>query len=112
MKKKMKQVKLEYSSNNSGGGWWLSDKDWQAMKKAGWNVDFKTEKWLGAIATNASIQTNDVAKTIREWENITGQNAADEGCNCCGQPHNFSWVDEDGKYHSLSIDKETSWSLD
>ena len=36
---------------------------------------------------------------VEEFERVTGQDASDEGCNCCGQPHNFSGVDtESGKY--------------
>lgn len=31
-------MKITYSSNNSGGGWWLKDKDWIALEKAGWHV--------------------------------------------------------------------------
>ncbi len=27
--------KIEYSSNNSGGDWWLKDEDWFALEKAG-----------------------------------------------------------------------------
>jgi len=26
---------------------------------------------------------------IKEFEAITGEDADDEGCECCGQPHNF-----------------------
>jgi hypothetical protein len=29
---------LEYSSNNSGGNFWLTDKDWKNLEKAGWIV--------------------------------------------------------------------------
>lgn len=29
-------MKITYSSNNSGGGWWLKDEDWKALEKAGW----------------------------------------------------------------------------
>ena len=31
-------MKVTYSSNNSGGDWWLKDKDWKALEKAGWTV--------------------------------------------------------------------------
>lgn len=31
-------MKITYSSNNSGGSWWLTDKDWKALDKAGWHV--------------------------------------------------------------------------
>ena len=29
---------VEYSSNNSGGSWWLQDRDWDALAEAGWHV--------------------------------------------------------------------------
>ena len=29
---------IEYRSNNSGGHWWLDDKDWKALEKANWLV--------------------------------------------------------------------------
>lgn len=28
---------------------------------------------------------------MREFEAITGQTVSDEGCNCCGPPHTFTW---------------------
>jgi hypothetical protein len=31
---------VEYSSNNSGGGWWLKDQDWRALEAAGWHVEW------------------------------------------------------------------------
>lgn len=58
-------VKVEYSSNNSGGHWWLSDEDWLALEQAGWVVEwyrdregpFKADpdgRWLGGLAGNAT----------------------------------------------------------
>ena len=31
-------MKIEYTSNNSGGSWWLSDDDWKNLEKAGWTI--------------------------------------------------------------------------
>lgn len=124
-------MRIEYSSNNSGGGWWLSDKDWKNLEKAGWHVvwggtyfchsnwnpapDGKPEpcaikdvcpghrrfesaketkaangEWLGALAREASKEFPRLEDAVDEWERITGQNAEDEGCSCCGRPHYFS----------------------
>ena len=93
---------VEYNSNNSGGGWWLKDEDWQKLEDAGWTVDWFADqkdreyfradsdgRWLGALATSAKKEFRSVRLAIKEWEEITGQDADDEGCNCCGQPHNF-----------------------
>ncbi len=38
--KKDTQFLVEYRSNNSGGNWWLSDKDWKALEKSGWLVNW------------------------------------------------------------------------
>jgi hypothetical protein len=127
-------MKVTYKSNNSGGSWWLKDKHWKAMEKAGWFVEwggmehchseyghiltgrpspaicpedaecpghrrfdsYKAAKdgkadWLGAMATAASKDFDDPHEAIREFERITGQRASDQGCNCCGAPHSFSW---------------------
>ena len=107
-------VRLEYRTNNSGGSWWLNDADWVAMEAAGWEVEwvkdkeplfqgqYKDGRYMGALATTAEISTDDPKATIRQWETLVGQNAADEGCNCCGPPHDFYWEDINGGRHHLS----------
>lgn len=89
-------MKVTYDSNNSGGHWWLKDDDWKALEKAGWVVHWKPERWLGALATSAEIECETPQEAIRSFEAATGQNAADEGCNCCGAPHAFHWDDYRG----------------
>lgn len=94
-------MKVEYSSNNSGGRWWLTDADWQAMETAGWTVEwFSNERsntmirdgrFLGALASRASKDFTSAADAIRDFERLTGQDASVDGCNCCGPPHSFSW---------------------
>ena len=123
-------IKVEYSSNNSGGSWWLEDKDWVALYDAGWQLrrnygDCKytnggkatpdddlynwsldpnkaiedDSRWLGAICKEARKDFASMREAVEEWENLTGGNAADEGCNCCGEPHYFSGKDsETGEY--------------
>lgn len=137
-------MKVKYSSNNSGGDWWLTDEDWRRLEEAGWEVEWGRvyfchgkyvsawqkappgkptpcaegtaceghrlydsyaeavaagdgARWLGALATRASVEAEDMGTAIREFERITGQEASDEGCNCCGAPHSFS---ADGEYLS------------
>ncbi len=109
---------VEYSSNNSGGNWWLSDKDWKNLDKAGWKVVWaweeyvydakggyvpdakgypktvkksKKERYLGALAKYAYKKFDTIQKALQEFEKITKQDISDEGCNCCGAPHNFNW---------------------
>ena len=98
-------MRVTYSSNNSGGGWWLTDEDWYALEKAGWVVDWVKDKpsrlsfmstdgrWLGALATEASREGLSLDAAMTEWETITGENAHDQGCECCGEPHYFRGVD-------------------
>ena len=127
---KLRNVLL-YSSNNSGGDWWLSDENWKALEDAGWVVHWfhsaDTEhegitheetagfgehshaygpyllrsvsdgtRWMGALATSAAKETDDPAVAVAEWEEITGENASDQGCNCCGPPHSFRYYDSEG----------------
>lgn len=85
---------LEYSSNNSGGGWWLTDQNWRDLEKAGWVVDWQQKRFLGALATEAKreIKENETLSAILlEFEKITGEDISDEGCSCCGCPHNFTY---------------------
>ena len=140
-------MKVEYSSNNSGGRWWLKDEDWIALEKAGWTVAWggtcfcpkkgklprpgdrkptykikcvpkqnlhekehglpasckghslalKYEdltddlRFLGAPANNALFECETPGDAMRFFEEVTGQDVTDEGCNCCGCPHHFSW---------------------
>jgi len=106
----MPKFNVAYDSNNSGGSWWLKDKDWKDLEEAGWHVHWakdrssdtifyreikKTGRWLGALATSActdiDAKDSNEAKRIAQikWEGVTGKNGDEEGCSCCGQPHNF-----------------------
>lgn len=101
-------TRFTYDSNNSGGGWWLDDKDWFALELAGWRVHWvalrpdtipgmdANGRWLGALATKATKDFPSEEMCIEEWQTITGQNPNDEGCHCCGPPHYFrrAWDDE------------------
>ena len=81
-----------YSSNNSGGDWWLSDEDWKALEAGGWKVDWQPsgKRWLGALATNATKEFESEEDAIADWEKILpDQNFHAKGCSCCGRPHNI-----------------------
>lgn len=125
-------MKVTYSSNNSGGGWWLKDKDWKNLEKRGWHIIWgglyfchsrykisekvpekyvecakgtscnghrlyesanEEERWLGALAKEATKDFNSITEAIKEFETVTKQDVTDEGCNCCGAPHTFTWDD-------------------
>lgn len=83
---------IEYRSNNSGGDWWLTLKDWQALEAAGWRVEW--EQLLGSPARYASKEFNAIEDAMGEFERLTGQRASERGCECCGRPHYFRVVSE------------------
>lgn len=98
----MKRRYVKYSSNNSGGYWWLTDEDWRNLEAAGWVVDWVKDgsgyrgrdkddptRFLGALATSAKRYDVREPNAIAEWTAITGQDPDEEGCPCCGQPHSF-----------------------
>lgn len=97
---------VNYSSNNSGGDWWLDDEDWYNLENAGWLISWKKDeehsgagkdgRWLGALATSASREGLSMDAAIAEWEQITGLNSGAHGCECCGRPHSF--FDDEGNY--------------
>ena len=96
---KLRRVVL-YTANNSGGHWWLKDKDWKALEKAGWKVhwiakdkdamkDSDGKRFLGALATEATRNGLTLQEAVAEWEKVTGLDSTKPGCSCCGQPHCF-----------------------
>lgn len=104
-------MKVEYSSNNSGGSWWLSDEDWRALEKAGWKVQWlkddefykpfltKDGRYLGCLAKRATLEgVGSLQEAVAAWEAATALSSTDAGCPCCGQPHDFTAYDENGKY--------------
>lgn len=106
------EYEVQYSSNNSGGSWWLTDQDWYDLEKAGWKVEWikdradefalrpdKDGRFLGSLAVyakkvfTANSEASAEDKAVADWTDITGQSASEQGCNCCGQPHSF-WVEK------------------
>jgi len=108
--KNPKVGRVEYSSNNSGGSWWLKDDHWKKLEAAGWKVAWRKDstdkwgkadkdgRWLGALATSASRDGLSLREAAAEWERVTGMSATDAGCACCGQPHNFTEYNTKGEY--------------
>ena len=112
MSDKKIESSVEYSSNNSGGSFWLSDEDWKKLEEAGWEVNWEKTRWLGALATGATRRGLSLKEAIKEWAEVTGQDPADEGCNCCGAPHSFTEYGPDGKYlRSMEIVRNNTWDV-
>ena len=91
---------VEYSSNNSGGGWWLTDDDWKTLEAAGWEVNWvatDTGRWLDALATSAIRREVTMREAVEEFQRLTEQDVTEEGCTCCGPPHNFTGFYDSGK---------------
>lgn len=97
---------IKYSSNNSGGSWWLTDQNWLDLEKAGWKVKWVKDdpywkgqdRFLNALALSATREGLSMKMAVAEFEDITGQDSWDEGCSCCGQPHEFYEIDDYGNY--------------
>lgn len=97
-----------YSTNNSGGSWWLTDQNWKDLETAGWEVEWVKDqgdsifhkagedRWLGALATHASREGLSMRMALAEFEDVTGLDPHEQGCDCCGQPHWFYEVDDEG----------------
>ena len=78
---------VEYSSNNSGGSWWLTDENWKALEDAGWMVH-----WVYLIN---KIEDKIYARDDKGLPILIHQDEADE--------QSLKWVfkksiDENGDY--------------
>lgn len=96
---------VKYTSNNSGGSWWLTDQNWKDLESAGWEVDWikhgdgwadASGRWLGALARSATRRDLSLEDAIEEFERVTGESANAAGCSCCGQPHIFYSYTDNG----------------
>ncbi len=70
----------EYSSNNSGGRWWLSDDDWHNLEAAGWKI-----QWGMAYFCNSTL-------------NKEVQNKPDQPCEGKCQGHYAPAADESQRW--------------
>lgn len=100
---------VQYSHNNSGGVDWLTADDWKKLQEAGWILS----DGLGRIYSAKRIGLS-LHDAIVEWENVTGQDAAAEGCNCCGRPHDFTEYNENGEFVAEMVINRvpSTWSIE
>lgn len=99
-------MRVQFYENNSGGRRWLKEPQWAALRDAGWTL-FVMEwrgKKVGDDLTPERVEMHDghdapyalspevksVRSAIKQWEDLTEQESDEEGCNCCGNPYNFS----------------------
>lgn len=112
----------EFSENNSGGSWWLSREQYDALKDAGWYLDEeKAELYDANKFTSLSTkdvpwswrhafryEANSLQDAVESWESATGADFFAEGCNCCGSPFSISSVGGDWEHVSGdSVSRET-----
>lgn len=89
----------------------MTEDDWQKLEKAGWKLfgfdDFEytnagsyvVEDGFPKKKSNSRTKNphygfkyfNSITDALVEFEELTGQDVSEEGCNCCGAPHSFSW---------------------
>ena len=94
-------MKVFYNSNNSGGRWWLTDKDWLALEAAGWVVEWLDQMespnaklaYVGTKAVLAYREGLKFSEAVKEFELITGQDYETKGCECCSKPHDL-YIDD------------------
>ena len=110
----------EFSENNSGGSWWLSRADYEALFATGWKYEpdeydikeghdkrpFLDRKdstvpygWRHGLRAEFSC----LRDAVESWERATGRNFFEEGCNCCGAPYSIHSTG-DGEYEWISGD--------
>lgn len=103
---------VQYSHNNSGGVDWLTSDDWKKLEEAGWILsDRNTYSNRIYSAKRIGLSLHDA---IVEWESTTGLDAAAEGCNCCGRPHDFTEYGENDKFVAEMVVNRapSTWSVE
>lgn len=79
-----RQGYVEYSSNNSGGRWWLSDENWHDLEKSGWVVQWA---WLSNVFTDAGDY-------VREENGLPKLLPSDQVTN----KHSFTKIEKGGRW--------------
>lgn len=102
--------KVEYFSNNSGGNDWLDDSQWQKLRDGGWKTYGFSE--TDTRMKYASKEFSTIREAIEEWESLTGEDARDLGCSCCGPPHQFEFENDNGDFEFYSPNYPTYGEYD
>lgn len=99
--------------NNSGGSWWLSKAQYDALFAAGWtyvpsqyDLDHSNDQLGGLLGTkdvpygwrhNTGVDAASIRDAVDSFEEATGENFFAQGCNCCGVPFSIgTGYDADG----------------
>lgn len=102
------RCEVNFSENNSGGSWWLKQKDYDALAAAGWDIDGRrlsvrdpaepdcprSATLMVTVQAETERRACSIAeeRAIESWEQATGYDSNEEGCNCCGPPYQiYCW---------------------
>jgi len=91
---------VEYNSNNSGGTWWLSDKDWEALEAAGWKVKWSSLEFLYDNKGNYVCEEDGTPKLVPV--NSLGDQ---------GKRQSWATVDKNGVYRWLGALARTAYRV-
>lgn len=83
-------VLVEFTHNNSGGYYWLTNSDWTALAAAGWTVETPTFGHPSAMIAADSVEH---AKAL--WAETLPFDPDTEGCPCCGSPFRFEVLEDE-----------------
>jgi hypothetical protein len=101
-------MRVNFDENNSGG-WWLDQKQYEALFSAGWKLAEGWDKqydgyhdpalpWLGSPSDTVPYgwrhnlyldPTTSMEAAKASFGDATGEDPDAEGCKCCGQPFYF-----------------------
>lgn len=88
-------MKVKYTSNNSGGSWWLSDEDWIKLEKNGWLVE-----WGGSYFCSA---------TIPSWQAPDGRPEPCKNNNECPGHRKYDNYEQADKDRYLGALAKSAW---
>lgn len=88
---------VQYSANNSGGSDWMTRQNWEDLERDGWIVqwDFSNGRGLPYCGYLPDVGLDEA---MDRWSSVTAMDPSEEGCDCCGPPHNFSAYNEKHEY--------------
>lgn len=90
-----KRAGIQLHCNNSGGRWWLNEKDEQGLIVEGWLLHFTD--FLGLHIDYAFLPNVSMQQALHSFSMATRYQGTERGCSCCGRPFSFSQYDENGK---------------
>lgn len=124
---------FEFYENNSGGYYRLNHEDYLRLEAAGWKArSFNMRKSLDSRESGDDTYCGDdmsvaeakaqgdsspymkkdfesIRAAVEEWEEITGKDFFDQGCNCCGAPYRISSDDDTMSGDSVRQEPVRPW---